>query len=55
LREALEAVLPDELDAWVTLGERVRAEWKQGGIPIRDRRPLLLHVLQDLYATKEAP
>ncbi|HWE23784.1 MAG TPA: NAD(P)-dependent oxidoreductase [Myxococcales bacterium] len=55
MREALEAVLPEDLDAWVSLGERVRAEWKRGGIPIPDRRPLLLHALHDLYATKEAP
>jgi uroporphyrin-III C-methyltransferase / precorrin-2 dehydrogenase / sirohydrochlorin ferrochelatase len=55
LREALEAVLPDELDAWVSLGERVRAEWKQDGIPMHNRRPLLLRALQDLYAPREAP
>ena len=55
LREALETVLPEDLEAWVSLGERVRAQWKQRGIPMRDRRPLLLHALQDLYATKEAP
>jgi siroheme synthase-like protein len=47
LREALEAVLPDDLEAWVSLGERVRAQWKQRGIAMRDRRPLLLHALQD--------
>jgi siroheme synthase-like protein len=54
LREALEAVLPQDLDAWVVLGERVRAEWKQRGIPMPNRRPLLLRALQELYAAKEA-
>ena len=54
LREALEAVLPEDVEAWVSLGERIRAQWKQRDIAVRDRRPLLLHALQDLYATKEA-
>src|SRR5439155_21791591 len=54
LREALEAVLPEDTEAWVSLGERIRAQWKQRDIAVRDRRPLLLHALQDLYATKEA-
>ena len=54
LREALEAVLPEDLDTWVALGERVRAQWKERGIPIVDRRPLLLRALQDLYEAKEA-
>ena len=54
LREALEAVLPEDLGAWVDLGERVRAGWKERGLPIGERRPLLLRALQDLYAAKEA-
>src|SRR2546428_9344100 len=54
LREALEAVLPDDLGAWVELGERVRAGWKERGLPMGERRPLLLRALQDLYAAKEA-
>jgi siroheme synthase-like protein len=54
LREALEAVLPDDLEEWVTLGERVRAGWKERGIALGERRPLLLRALQELYAAKEA-
>ena len=53
LREALEAVLPDELEAWVEVGERARAGWKQRGLAMGERRPLLLKALQDLYAAKE--
>jgi uroporphyrin-III C-methyltransferase/precorrin-2 dehydrogenase/sirohydrochlorin ferrochelatase len=55
LREALEAVLPDEVGEWVSIGERIRARWKERGVPIPDRRPLLFRALQDLYAAKEAP
>ncbi len=53
LREALEAVLPDDLGAWVEIGERARAGWKQRGLPMGERRPLLLKALQELYAAKE--
>ena len=53
LREALEAVLPDDLGAWVEIGERARAGWKQRGLAMGERRPLLLRALQDLYAAKE--
>jgi siroheme synthase-like protein len=51
LREALEAVLPDDLAKWVEVGERVRAGWKRNGLPLKERRPLLLKALQDLYTT----
>jgi len=54
LREALESVLPEDLGAWVELGERVRAGWRERGLPMGERRPLLLRALQDLYAAKEA-
>jgi uroporphyrin-III C-methyltransferase / precorrin-2 dehydrogenase / sirohydrochlorin ferrochelatase len=53
LREALEAVLPEDLGAWVEIGERARAGWKQRGLPMGERRPLLLKALQELYAAKE--
>ena len=54
LREALDAVLPEDVGTWVELGERVRAGWKERGLPIGQRRPLLLRALQELYAAKEA-
>jgi len=53
LREALEAVLPDDLAAWIQIGERARAGWKQRGLAMTERRPLLLGALQDLYAGKD--
>jgi siroheme synthase-like protein len=54
LREALERVLPDEISAWVEVGERVRAGWRATGIPMGARRPLLLRALLDLYPQQEA-
>jgi uroporphyrin-III C-methyltransferase/precorrin-2 dehydrogenase/sirohydrochlorin ferrochelatase len=50
LREALEAVLPEEIGRWVAAGEAVRAEQKRAGIPMGERRPLLLRALNRLYA-----
>ncbi len=49
LREGLEAVLPDDLDAWADVAERQRAAWREAGVPIEDRRPLLLRALDGIY------
>jgi uroporphyrin-III C-methyltransferase/precorrin-2 dehydrogenase/sirohydrochlorin ferrochelatase len=54
MREALEAVLPDELASWTAEAERVRALWKARGVPMAERRPLLLDALNRLYAEREA-
>jgi uroporphyrin-III C-methyltransferase / precorrin-2 dehydrogenase / sirohydrochlorin ferrochelatase len=54
LREALEAVLPEELEAWVEEASRVRARQKAEGIPMTVRRPLLLEALNRLYADRAA-
>ena len=50
LREALEAVIPEEAAAWVAAGAALRREQKQAGVPIGERRPLLLRALNRLYA-----
>jgi siroheme synthase-like protein len=55
LREALEQVLPDDVSAWVELGERVRAGWREKGIPMGARRPLLLRALVELYPEAATP
>lgn len=58
LREALEAVLPDELSRWSDLARQARADWKMAGVPMAERRPLLLKALQQSYerrASQEAP
>ncbi len=50
LREALEAVVPDEIADWVDAGAALRREQKAAGTPIGKRRPQLLQVLNRLYA-----
>jgi len=49
VREALEAVLPDDLARWIDVATAARAEWKRAGTPIGERRPLLLRALERIY------
>lgn len=49
LREALEAVLPDDLDRWIEVAQAARADWKRAGVPMSERRPLLLRALDRIY------
>lgn len=50
LREALDALLPQELDRWMDVARQARADWKAAGVPMAQRRPLLLRALERLYA-----
>jgi len=52
LREALETVLPDDLDAWMAQAREARRAWLAQGVPMTERRPLLLQALNELYAIK---
>jgi len=54
LREALEAVLPDDLAAWTAEAERLRVGWREAGVPMAERRPLLLRALNQLYQGKSS-
>ena len=49
MREALEAVLPDDLDAWMTCARDARRRWLEERVPMPERRPLLLAALDALY------
>jgi siroheme synthase-like protein len=52
LREALDAWLPGDLDEWMSAADEARRSWKQDGVPIDRRRPLLLETLNRLYESK---
>ena len=54
LREALEAVLPHDLERWIDVAKAARAGWKRAGIPIAERRPLLLRALGRIYRGDQA-
>ena len=49
LRQALDALLPHDLAAWLRESRRQRALWRRDGVPMAQRRPLLLQALNDLY------
>jgi siroheme synthase-like protein len=54
LREGLEAVLPEELEGWTAEAERQRTAWRASGVPMAERRPLLLEALNRLYDDRRA-
>jgi uroporphyrin-III C-methyltransferase / precorrin-2 dehydrogenase / sirohydrochlorin ferrochelatase len=49
LREAIDAVLPEDLDRWTGCAREQRATWKRDGVPMAERRPLLIVALKALY------
>ncbi len=49
LREAIDAVLPPDLERWSTCARDMRAEWKRAGVPMSERRPQLIDALKGLY------
>jgi uroporphyrin-III C-methyltransferase/precorrin-2 dehydrogenase/sirohydrochlorin ferrochelatase len=53
LREALDAWLPQDIDRWMAAAVAVRRQWKESGVPMEDRRPLLLETLNRLYESKK--
>lgn len=52
LREGLDALLPHDLDAWLTEARAIRPTWLAQGVPMEARRPLLLQALNDIYARR---
>jgi uroporphyrin-III C-methyltransferase / precorrin-2 dehydrogenase / sirohydrochlorin ferrochelatase len=53
LREALEAWLPQDVDRWMLAADEARRQWKESGVPMERRRPLLLETLNRLYESKK--
>jgi siroheme synthase-like protein len=54
LREALEAVVPDDVGAWAREAGELRRRQRVEGVPMEARRPALLRALNDLYRGREA-
>ena len=52
IREGLDAVLPRDLGRWLDEARRQRATWRRDGVPMHERRPLLLEALNKLYASR---
>jgi uroporphyrin-III C-methyltransferase/precorrin-2 dehydrogenase/sirohydrochlorin ferrochelatase len=49
LREALDALLPEDLDRWMLEARRRRSIWKRDRVPMPLRKPRLLEALNGLY------
>ena len=49
LREALDALIPEDIESWAAVALELRAHWKADAVPLPKRRPLLLRALNQLY------
>jgi len=49
LREAIDAVLPDDLERWSARARNLRDDWKRDQVPMAERRPQLIEALKGLY------
>ena len=58
LREAIDALLPRDLKAWLAESDRLRAKWRSARTPMPNRRPALARAILTLYGgqapTKES-
>jgi uroporphyrin-III C-methyltransferase/precorrin-2 dehydrogenase/sirohydrochlorin ferrochelatase len=53
LREALDALLPQDLETWSARARELRRSWRDRAIPMEARRPELLEALNALYVSPE--
>jgi siroheme synthase-like protein len=53
LREALDALLPSDLETWSERAHELRRSWRERAIPMEARRPELLEALNALYTSRE--
>jgi uroporphyrin-III C-methyltransferase/precorrin-2 dehydrogenase/sirohydrochlorin ferrochelatase len=52
LREAIDALLPRDLEAWLAESDRLRAKWRRDRTPMTGRRPELARAILDLYGAQ---
>jgi siroheme synthase-like protein len=55
LREALDAVLPQDLGRWLAEARLQRENWRRAAVPFGERKPLLLRALNRLYFSTAVP
>lgn len=55
LREALDVMLPVDLQTWSDRAHEMRQSWRTRGVPMEHRRPELLEALNALYETRRSP
>ena len=49
LREAIDALLPRDLGAWMTAARTERTRWRREGVAMHARKPRLLRALNAIY------
>jgi siroheme synthase-like protein len=54
LREALELLIPDDIDTWLEESRRQKRVWREERVAMPERRPLLLAALNRLYTERAA-
>ena len=54
IREALNAVLPNDLADWVRTAREQRRGWRRDKVPMESRKPLLLNALNAIYEERGA-
>jgi siroheme synthase-like protein len=54
MREALEVLLPEDLDKWMACAQEARRRWLAQRVPMAERRPMLLQALNELYERPRA-
>jgi uroporphyrin-III C-methyltransferase/precorrin-2 dehydrogenase/sirohydrochlorin ferrochelatase len=55
LREAIDAMLPPDLEQWTLHARELRPSWRARQVPMDARRPELLQALNALYERQPAP
>lgn len=53
LREALDAVVPADLERWMATAVGIRPRWIADRVPMTERRPQLLQALNDIYERRD--
>lgn len=54
VREALEQLIPEDLEDWMACARDARQQWLADGVPMTERRPMLLEALNNLYERRAA-
>jgi uroporphyrin-III C-methyltransferase/precorrin-2 dehydrogenase/sirohydrochlorin ferrochelatase len=54
IREGLDAVLPADLERWLRQSDVLRQTWRADGVPMEQRRPMLLDAINRLYEDRQA-
>jgi uroporphyrin-III C-methyltransferase/precorrin-2 dehydrogenase/sirohydrochlorin ferrochelatase len=54
LREALELLIPDDIETWLEESRRQKRVWRERDVPMPERRPLMLRALNRLYEENDS-